>query len=104
MVGSEAALLKIGLILAGQALGAIALAALVRVISRRKITGQTYWMVVCGVAGTVVISGPQIGWENVAFLAGCFALTGFIMGVEYFTRLADEHKAAQDIREEGLTK
>lgn len=101
MTALEASLLKIGLILAGEALGAIALAALVRLISTHKIHGQTYWMVVVGVAGTVVIAGPQIGWENVGFLAACFAVSGLIMGVEYFTRLTAEHKAAQAIQEQG---
>jgi len=94
--------LLIGLILAGELIGSTALAVLVRVFSKRQIHGQTFWMVVVGVAGTVVVAGARIGWENVAFLAICFSLTGFVMGIEYFTRLADEHKAAQAARQESL--
>jgi hypothetical protein len=94
--------LTIGLIMAGELIFSVALAVLVRMIANLKLVGQTYWMVVAGVAGTLVIAGAQIGFENVAFLAACFGLTGLVMGVEYFTRLAKEHKDAQRAREESI--
>jgi hypothetical protein len=74
----------------------------VRIASKLKMYGQTYLAVVVGVAGTVIVTGPQIGWKNVAFVLAFFAVTGFVMGIEYFTRLADEHKAAQQAREENI--
>jgi hypothetical protein len=92
----------IGLILAGQFIFAALVAALTRAISMHKVLGQTYSLVVLGVAGVVVIAGAQIGWSNVAFLAACFAVAAVPMGLEYYTRLLAEHKAAQAAREESI--
>ena len=92
----------IGLILAGELLFALGMAAAVRVISHYQFPGQTYWLVVVGVAGVVVIAGAFIGWGNVAFLAVAFGVAGVPMGVEYFHRTLMEHKAAQDVRVEMI--
>jgi mannose/fructose/N-acetylgalactosamine-specific phosphotransferase system component IIC len=87
----------IGLTLALELLGAIGLAMLVRFFAKRKLHGQTYWMVVAGVAGTLAFSAPVVGCWPVAFILMCFAVTGFVMGVEYFWRISDEAKKAQDV-------
>ncbi len=92
----------IGLVLAIELLLSIGLAVLVRLFSRQRLTGQTYWMVVLGVALTVTPSGLVIGWQAVGFLAVCFGLTGLVMAAEYFTRLIEEHQHAQQAREELL--
>jgi hypothetical protein len=92
----------IGLILAGELLFSLAMAAATRHISNIKYPGQTYWLVVVGVAGVVVIAGAFIGWGNVGFLAACFAVAGLPMGIEYFQRELREHKTAQDIREDTI--
>ena len=92
----------IGLVLAVELLLAMGLAVLVRIFSRRKLAGQTYWMVVLGVALTVMPSGLVIGWQAVAFLGACFSLTGTVMAVEYFTRLVAEAREAERAREELL--
>ena len=89
----------IGLTLAVELLGAIGLACLVRFFSKRKLFGQTFWMVVVGVGGTVIFSIPVIGLETAAFLLACFAVTGFVMGVEYFGRISEEAKQAQAVRD-----
>ena len=93
---------EIGLILAGELIFSVALAALVRLMSRHKLVGQTYWMVVVGVAGVVVISGPFIGWPTVGFLAVAFAVAAVPMGIEYFWRVLDEQRKANQAREESL--
>lgn len=87
--------LLFGLILAGEIIFAIALAALVRWMSTRGLHGQTLWMVVVGVAGTVLIASPLVGWQAVGILAACFLASGIPMAVEYITRISDEHEIAR---------
>jgi hypothetical protein len=91
--------LLIGLILAGDLLFALAIAALTRIFARAKMHGQTFALVVAGVAGIVTLAGAQIGWANVGFLMACFGVAGIVMGIEYYSRLFAEHKAAQDVHE-----
>ncbi len=100
MVATEFNWQVFGLVLAGELFFAMGLAWGVRVLSLTKLIGQTYWMVVVGVAGVVIISGPIIGLANVAILAACFTVAALPMGVEYFARLISEAKAAQAAREE----
>jgi len=94
--------LVVGLILAIEFVFSLVLAALVRLMSRHQMVGQTYWMVVVGVAGVVVIAGPFIGWLNVAFLAVAFFVAGVPMGAEYFSRVLDEQRLARQAREESI--
>ncbi len=100
--GVELNWLLIGLILAGELIFAIGLAVVVRLISRYRYPGQTYWMVVVGVAGVVVIAAPLIGGLNLAILAACFTIAGLPMGVEYFAREFAEHHQAQIAREDAI--
>jgi hypothetical protein len=90
----------IGLILAGELLYALVIAVLTRQTAKNKLPGQTYGLVVAGVAGVVVIAGAQIGWHNAAFLFIAFAVAGLVMGFEYYGRLLAENKAAQHELEE----
>jgi drug/metabolite transporter (DMT)-like permease len=99
---SEQNWLLIGLILAGELLYGLVIAVLTRLVARHNLPGQTYWLVVTGVVGVVAIAGAQIGWENVAFLVAAFAVAGLVMGVEYYSRLLDEHKAMQAVLKETL--
>lgn len=94
--------LVFGLILAGELIFAVALAFLVRWMSKKGLRGQTLWMVVVGVAGTVVIAAPLVGWETVGVLAACFLVSGIPMAVEYITRISDEHETARRTLERSL--
>jgi mannose/fructose/N-acetylgalactosamine-specific phosphotransferase system component IIC len=94
--------LLFGLILAGEFIFAVGLAALVRWMSIKGLHGQTLWMVVIGVAGTVSIAGPVIGWETVGKLAICFGVTGIPMAVEYLNRIGEEHEIARKTLEANL--
>jgi len=94
--------LVIGLILAGELIFAAVIAALTRILSKSKLPGQTFGMVVVGVAGVVVIAGAQIGWHNVAFLGVCFSVSGLVMGIEYYTRILAEQRDAQQAREDSI--
>jgi mannose/fructose/N-acetylgalactosamine-specific phosphotransferase system component IIC len=94
--------LLFGLILAGEFIFALGLASLVRWMSRRGVFGQTLWMVVVGVAGTVTIAGPLIGWEMVGILAICFLVSGIPMAVEYLTRISEEQESARKTLEGTL--
>ncbi len=80
----------------GEAAFGAALAALTRLVHREGLEGQTYWLVVAGVAGTVLIATPLLGWRVVAVLAVCFGITGLPMGVEYFGRVLSEVRAARE--------
>ena len=71
-------------------------AVLTRIFSRHKIEGQTYAMVVLGVAGVVGIAGFQIGWATVGFMALCFAVAGLPMGIEYYSRFIGEQIKANE--------
>ena len=90
----------IGLILALELLYAAGVAAWTRVTANAKLQGQTIWHVAVGVAGVVSIAGLRIGFEEVGFLALCFAVAAIPMAIEYFGRIHQEHKAAQQAREE----
>lgn len=94
--------LLFGLILAGEFIFALGLASLVRWMARKGVFGQTLWMVVVGVAGTVSITGPLIGWETVGILAVCFLASGIPMAVEYLSRISDEQEAAKKTLEGTL--
>ena len=96
--------LLFGLILAAELIFAVGLATLVRYLSKHGPTGQTLWMVVIGVAGVVVISGPRIGWANVGTLAICFTVAGIPMAVEYLSRISEEHTAAKKTLEGTLNE
>lgn len=87
----------VGLILAGVFIYALSIAALTRIFARAQMHGQTFGLVVAGVAGVVTLAGAVIGWANVGFLLACFAVAGLVMGVEYYSRLLAEHQAAQDV-------
>lgn len=91
-----------GLVLAGELIFAIALALVVRYMATNGPTGQTLWMVVVGVAGVVTIASPLIGWFAFVILAACFSVAGIPMGVEYLTRMSDEHVAARKTLEGTL--
>lgn len=94
--------LLFGLILAGEFLFALGLAFLVRWMSKKGLRGQTLWMVVVGVAGTVSIAGPIVGWQTVGILAACFLASGIPMAAEYITRISDEHESARRTLESTL--
>jgi drug/metabolite transporter (DMT)-like permease len=94
--------LGLGLVLAGELIYALVMALLVRLFRRYSVPGQTYWMVVVGVAGVVLIASPLIGCTSFAILAACFAVAGLVMGVEYFMRLLDEHAQAEQERKDAL--
>lgn len=96
--------LLFGLILAGELIFAIGLAVLVRWMSKKGLHGQTLWMVVVGVAGTVSVAGPVIGWETVGKLAICFGVTGIPMAIEYLTRISEEQEAARNTLEGTLNE
>jgi hypothetical protein len=72
----------------GIALGTLVFAAGVAVLNRllsvNKVEGQTFSMVVLGVAGVVGIAGFRIGWDNAGFLGLCFAVAAIPMGIEYY--------------------
>ena len=86
--------LLIGLILAGELVFAVIVAVLTRIFSKH-LQGQTFGLVVLGVAGVVSISGFYISWSVVLFLAACFAVAAIPMGIEYFWRLIVEEKKAR---------
>jgi len=92
----------IGLILAGELIYATIIAVLTRILSKSKLPGQTFGLVVAGVAGVVVIAGAQIGWSNVTFLCACFSVAGLVMGIEYYTRVLAEQKEAQQALEDSI--
>lgn len=102
MEGNFSFWLVFGLVLAGELIFSLVLALLVRLFSRYKVPGQTYWMVVLGVVGVVLIASPLIGAKATANLAACFATSGLVMGVEYFMRVLEEHAEAEKERKEGL--
>jgi len=83
---------EIGFILALVIIFATGLAWVTRKFSNNKLEGQTYWLVVVGVAGVVLISGLRIGWEAVSFLLGCFAVSAVPMGVEFYGRYLEGQK------------
>jgi|GEM_PF-1936910 hypothetical protein len=91
-----------GLVLAGELIFAIVLAVIVRFIAIKGPTGQTLWMVVVGVAGVVTIASPLIGWFSFVIMAACFSVAGIPMGIEYLTRMSDEHIAARKTLEGTL--
>lgn len=91
-----------GLVLALELLFALLVAWLTRYLSDKRIEGQTYSLVVLGVAGVVTIAGGVIGWENVAKLALCFVMAALPMGVEYYQRVIREWKDSLAIMEGWL--
>lgn len=91
-----------GLVLAGELLFAIILALIVRYMAKNGPTGQTLWMVVLGFAGGLTIASPLIGWQAYVIVAVCFTVAGIPMGVEYLTRISDEHQEARKTLEGTL--
>lgn len=85
----------VGIVL-GVFLFAIGVAALTRLFSTIKLEGQTFSMVVLGVAGVIGIAGFRIGWETVGFLVMCFAVAGLPMGIEYYDRVIKEQRKANE--------
>lgn len=86
----------VGIVL-GELLFAVVVAVLTRLFSTHKLEGQTFSMVVLGVAGVVGIAGFRIGWDTVGFLSLCFAVAGLPMGVEYYSRfVAEQIKANKE--------
>ncbi len=84
----------LGLVLAGEFVFACGVAWLTRYFTTVRLQGQTYWLVVLGVSGVVAIAEPVIGWESVFMLALAFSVAALPMGLEYFSRVATESKAA----------
>lgn len=85
----------VGIVL-GELIFSVIVAVLTRIFSTHKIEGQTFSMVVLGVAGVIGIAGFRIGWETVGFLALCFAVAGLPMGIEYYSRFIEEQKKANE--------
>jgi hypothetical protein len=79
----------VGIVL-GVFIFAIFVAVITRLFSAHKIEGQTFSMVVLGVAGVVGIAGFRIGWENVGFLSLCFSVAALPMAIEYYSRFISE--------------
>lgn len=75
---------------------AIGVAALTRLFSTHKLEGQTFSMVVLGVGGVIGIAGFRIGWETVGFLTLCFSVAAIPMGYEYYSRVIEEQKKANE--------
>lgn len=75
---------------------AIGVAVLTRLFSTIKLEGQTFSMVVLGVAGVIGIAGFRIGWETVGFLVLCFSVAGIPMGIEYYDRVIKEQQKANE--------
>jgi hypothetical protein len=79
----------VGIVL-GVFIFAIFVAVITRLFSAHKIEGQTFSMVVLGVAGVVGIAGFRIGWDNVGFLSLCFSVAALPMAIEYYSRFISE--------------
>lgn len=90
----------IGLILALQLIFASGVAIWTRLVAKAKLSGQTIWHVVVGVAGVVALGGLRLGADVVVFYAVCFAVASIPMAYEYFTRIHEEEREAQKILEE----
>jgi len=76
-----------GWVLAIDFIYALGVAWLTRYLDEKKVEGQTYSLVVLGVAGVVIVAGSWIGWVEVARLAVAFAVAAVPMGVEYYQRV-----------------
>lgn len=85
----------VGIVL-GELIFSVVVAVLTRLFSTHKIAGQTFSMVVLGVAGVIGIAGFRIGWETVGFLALCFSVAGLPMGIEYYSRFIGEQIKANN--------
>lgn len=86
-----------GLVLAGLNLFGWLFAALVRNMAKRRVEGQTAWLVVVGVAVTGGASALLIGIENALLLASCFVASGIPMVVEYVSRVEAERQADHEL-------
>lgn len=84
-----------GYVLAGELVYSLVIAVLVRMFSRSKLHGQTFWMVVVGVAGVMAIATPLIGLVNFGVLLACFIVAALPVGIEYFWRVLEEQKRAE---------
>lgn len=85
----------VGIVL-GILIFATGVAVLTRLFSANRIEGQTFSMVVLGVAGVISIAGFRIGWDTVGFLVLCFSVAAIPMGIEYFQRVISEQKKANE--------
>lgn len=87
---------SVGIVL-GVFLFSILVAVITRLFSAHKIEGQTFSMVVLGVAGVIGIAGFRIGWDTVGFLSMCFSVAAIPMGIEYYHRfINDQIKANKE--------
>jgi hypothetical protein len=93
--------LTIGLVLAGELVFACGVAAITRLFSKH-LEGQTYGLVVLGVAGVITIAGALIGWINVVILLGAFAVAALPMGFEYYSRMVRQARKVRQASEELL--
>lgn len=98
--------LTFGLTLALLFIFGLGYAALVRLMARRGVQGQTAYTVVGGVAVTVLGATALIGWHNVILLLACFTASGLPMILEYGTRTHGEQRrdleSAQAVAKELL--
>ena len=72
----------------------IVYARIVRQMANKNIKGKTAYMVVGGVAFTLVASIPTVGWFPILILICYFAASGLPMVVEYYLR----HKSSKRAR------
>ena len=85
--------LTFGLVLAGLVLFGCLYAGLVRFMAKRGADGQTAWMVVGGVAVTLLGGVFVIGLRNALLMLACFAASGLPMVVEYVWRYESARRA-----------
>jgi NhaP-type Na+/H+ or K+/H+ antiporter len=85
----------VGIVL-GVLIFAVGVAVLTRLFSVHRLEGQTFSMVVLGVAGVIGIAGFRIGWDVVGFLSMCFSVAAIPMGIEYYGRVIEEQKKANE--------
>lgn len=88
----------VGIVL-GILIFATGVAVITRIFSAHRIEGQTFSMVVLGVAGVVGIAGFRIGWDAVGFLTLCFSVSAIPMAIEYYSRFVAEQKKANKAAE-----
>ena len=93
--------LVIGSVLAGELVFAIGVALITRLFSKH-LEGQTYGLVVLGVAGVVTIAGSVIGWKTVLFLGACFTAAAIPMGIEYYQRVIEQARKAKQVGKDAL--
>jgi len=91
-----------GLVLALVFVFSMGLAFLTRLVNNHKLRGQTFWLVVVGVAMVVAMMGFVIGWLAVGLLVVGFAVAAIPMAVEYFWRTLHEQFEANTETERNV--